>query len=91
MDETTATLPPGWRDRLVPIENENTGGAIGWCIDPDDLAVSKLAAGREKDLEFVRALLRYQFASRETIRARLASTRFANEDAREFALARLGS
>lgn len=53
------TLPPGWRDRLLPIENENTGGAVGWCIDPDDLAVSKLAAGREKDLEFVRALLRY--------------------------------
>jgi hypothetical protein len=31
---------------------------IGWCLDPHDLAISKLAAGREKDLAFVGALLR---------------------------------
>ena len=24
VDETTATLPAGWRERLVPIRNENT-------------------------------------------------------------------
>lgn len=29
IDDTTATLPAGWADRLVPIQNENTGGAIG--------------------------------------------------------------
>ena len=27
VDETTATLPEGWRERLVPIRNENTRGA----------------------------------------------------------------
>lgn len=44
----TATLPEGWEERLSPLSNENTGGATGWCLDPHDLAYSKLAAGREK-------------------------------------------
>lgn len=59
---TTATLPKGWEERLVRLANENTGGAIGWCLDPHDLAFSKLAAGREKDLTFVSALLRFKMA-----------------------------
>ncbi len=57
---TTATLPPGWEARLVRVSNENTGGAIGWCLDPHDLAYSKLAARREKDLAFVANLLRFK-------------------------------
>lgn len=56
----TATLPGGWEERLVRVSNENTGGAIGWCLDPHDLAFSKLAARREKDLAFVAALLRHE-------------------------------
>jgi hypothetical protein len=57
VDETTATLPEGWVDRLVPVRNDNTGGATGWCLEVHDLAVSKLVAGRERDIEFVRVLL----------------------------------
>lgn len=56
---TTATLPNGWESRLVKVSNENTGGAIGWCLDPHDLAYSKLAARREKDLTFVREMIRH--------------------------------
>ncbi len=56
----TATLPRGWEGRLIPLSNENTGGATGWCLDPHDLAFSKLAARREKDLAFVSALLRHK-------------------------------
>ena len=40
VDDTTATLPAGWTDRLVRVENENTGGAIGWCLDAHDLPIS---------------------------------------------------
>lgn len=58
VDETTATLPAGWSDRLVPLANANTGGATGWCLEVHDLAVSKLVAGRERDLDFVRVLVR---------------------------------
>ena len=58
MNATTATLPAGWSDRLVPLANDNTGGSIGWCLEVHDLAVSKLVAGREKDLDFLRVLVR---------------------------------
>jgi hypothetical protein len=56
----TATLPSGWQDRLIKLTNENTDGAIGWCLEPHDLAFSKLAAGREKDIAFVAALLNFK-------------------------------
>ncbi len=70
VDEATAVLPDGWRDRLVPIRNENTGGAVGWCLDVHDLGVAKLVAGREKDIAFVKALLRHALAEPETLRTR---------------------
>lgn len=44
--EDTATLPMGWQDRLVPLHNENTGGATGLCLEIHDLAAAKLVAGR---------------------------------------------
>jgi Nucleotidyltransferase of unknown function (DUF6036) len=54
----TAALPQGWEARLIRVSNENTAGAVGWCLEPHDLAFSKLAARREKDLTFVTNLLR---------------------------------
>jgi hypothetical protein len=39
VDDTTATLPRGWADRFVPIHNEHTGGATGWCLEVHDLAI----------------------------------------------------
>ena len=71
VDETTATLPPGWEDRLVPIRNENTGGATGWCLEVHDLAASKLVAGRQKDLDFVHLLLRGKMAVTDTLASRV--------------------
>lgn len=55
--EHTATLPSGWRDRLVRFETEATEGARGWCLEPHDLALAKLVAWRDKDRAFVRALI----------------------------------
>ena len=72
--EDTATLPQGWRERLVPIRNENTRGATGWCLEVHDLALSKLVAGREKDLAFIAALFRHGLAQPELVRERLAQT-----------------
>jgi hypothetical protein len=54
----TATLPAGWEDRLVRIQNPNTDLKIGFCLDPHDLAASKLAAGREKDWPFVDEMIK---------------------------------
>lgn len=64
----TAALPAGWRSRVVRLESENTGGTVGWCLAPADLAVSKLLAGREKDVEFVRAMLRAGVVAETAIR-----------------------
>jgi hypothetical protein len=70
----TAILPVGWRERLVPLRGPGTMGATAWCLEPHDLAVSKLMAGREKDAEFVAALLVQARLDHPTIAHRLGST-----------------
>jgi len=90
VDETTAVLPNGWEDRLVKLENENTRGAVGWCLEVHDLAVSKLAAGREKDLAFVDCMLRHKLIDADIVRARLSFTPRLTEVGKHLAMARLG-
>jgi len=63
----TAVLPRNWQARLVKVANENTGGVTGWCLSPADLAVSKLAAGRPKDLHFVQTLLATKLLARADV------------------------
>jgi uncharacterized nucleotidyltransferase DUF6036 len=50
-------LPLGWEKRLASIQNENTNGIIGLCLGADDLACTKLAAGRPKDLDLVTEMI----------------------------------
>ena len=71
----TATLPKGWRQRLVRIENQNTGGSVGLCLDVHDLAISKYIPGREKDREFTRELARHGMTDRKTLLKRLTVTK----------------
>jgi len=55
--EETAMLPPGWRERVIPVRDEvRTFGRTGLCLEGHDLAPSKLAAFRDKDRDFVRVL-----------------------------------
>jgi hypothetical protein len=54
---STATLPDGWRDRLVLVESQSTQPGRGYTLDPHDCVVSKLVAGREKDHAFAHALI----------------------------------
>lgn len=86
--EDTAILPKGWKDRLVRVRNENTGNGCGLCLEAHDLAVAKLAAGREKDKTFVAELLRHKLADAPQIKARLQQTALGGERL-ELALARL--
>lgn len=60
----TATLPEGWEQRLVELQVNDPAGTIGLCLEKHDLAFSKLAAGREKDIEFVRELLKHRLINR---------------------------
>jgi hypothetical protein len=72
--EETATLPSGWRSRLVRISNVNTAGTTGLCLEVHDLAISKYVAGREKDIEFTRVLARHGLTDERVILERLAET-----------------
>lgn len=66
--EETAKLPSGWKDRLIRV---SSGNASGLCLEVNDLALSKLVAGREKDIELVAAAARSRLIDRETLLARL--------------------
>jgi len=57
----TAILPSEWLSRVHRVQNENTNGRVGYCLDLVDLFLSKAAAGRDKDREFCMALLEYRY------------------------------
>ncbi len=67
----TASLPTGWQSRLVPVRSASTQGATGWCLEVHDLVLSKYVAGREKDLEFVKAAARHGLVQRDELLKRL--------------------
>jgi len=69
----TAVLPAGWETRTVKIQNANTDLKIGYCLEPHDLAASKLAAGRDKDWPFVTVMLRHQLIDPQTLLQRIAA------------------
>lgn len=74
VDERTATLPARWAERLVPICTPGTAGATGWCLEPHDLAISKLIAGRDKDLRFCHDAAAHGLLDRLVLDERLAAT-----------------
>jgi hypothetical protein len=71
----TATLPPGWRARVIRFERDDTGDAHAFCLDPHDLVISKLIAGREKDLEFTQALLDAGLVEQQILDQRVSEMR----------------
>jgi hypothetical protein len=79
--EDTATLPSGWKDRLVAVKNANTRGATGLCLEVHDLVVSKYVAAREKDDHFVREAIRARLVEESVLLARVGGT--AIDDARK--------
>jgi hypothetical protein len=68
----TAILPVGWQERLVGWDLRSSEPASPRFLDPHDLAVAKLAAGRGKDLDFVSALIRGGLLDVTVIRRRAA-------------------
>ena len=68
--EIEETFPPGWRDRCRPV----TGVDHVVCLEPHDLAVAKLAVGREKDMDLLRELVSRGLLSIETLRSRYHDT-----------------
>ena len=79
VEESTAMLPNEWKKRLIPIKNQNTRGVTGLCLEVHDLMISKYCAGREKDLEFTRELVRNGLCSYDTLIERLDATPVASK------------
>ena len=97
VDLETAVLPDGWRDRLVKVQNANTAAPdgearfTGWCLDKEDLCVAKLVALREKDRNFVAALLKADLVDADLIASRLRTLPREHVAASEAALIWLSS
>ena len=74
VDEKTATLPKGWKARLVNLPPGDTEGVRGLCLEPHDLAIAKYVASREKDLVFTRELVGRGILSKERLLSLLEQT-----------------
>ena len=70
---STAVLPEGWQGRVVVFATPGTAPGRGLCLDPHDCVVSKLVAGREKDLSFAAALVREGLIDLDVIADRIGT------------------
>ena len=74
VEEATAILPDNWKARLVKIDNPNTNGITGLCLEAHDLASSKLYAGREKDISFVTLMITHKLIYQTALLNRIGDT-----------------
>ncbi len=74
VDVKTATLPGGWRSRLLSLSPGDTEGVTALCLEPHDLAIAKYAAAREKDLVFTRELAQRGIVSEDRLLSLLQET-----------------
>lgn len=77
----STVLAGGWQGRLVRLESPATHGVAGLCLAPTDLAVSKLAAGRAKDIAFVATMLRHRMVSSAEVESLAATLPSATQQA----------
>lgn len=59
----TAVLPQDWMCRVHRVQNSNTNGRVGYCLDVLDLFLAKTVAARDKDREFCMALLQHGYVT----------------------------
>lgn len=76
---TPKYAPNGWMTRAVPVR---VGKYTGWCMDAHDLVISKLGAGREKDLDFARSAASLGLLEREELLRRLPQVACSDEHRR---------
>jgi hypothetical protein len=79
VEEQTATLPAGWKGRLVNLPPGDTEGVSGLCLDPHDLVIAKYVARRDKDLAFNRALAQRKIVRRQRLLELLRRTRVTEQ------------
>ncbi len=72
-----ATLPEGWKDRLIKVERQ---ALRAWFLEPNDAAVSKYARGEPRDVRWIRAGIRAGVVSLPIMQARMRSTTFIDAE-----------
>lgn len=78
----TAVLAAGWMDRVHRVQNGNTNGLVGYCLDVVDLFLSKAAAARDKDREFCTALIEHGYVQPIQAVALVASMPLSDDEKR---------
>jgi len=74
----TATFPAGWKERClrVPVGRPEV---VVVCPEIHDLAASKLAAGRDKDFDYVSVLIERDYVDTQKLLRRVARLEVADE------------
>lgn len=67
---TPVFAPTGWRDRAIPVRYDEIG-VTAHFMELHDLFLSKIGAGRPKDLEFCSALVKTRYIDREVLNERI--------------------
>jgi hypothetical protein len=71
----TAKAPRGWQERLVrvpiPARVRSGRAPVALCLEPHDLVLSKCVAGRDRDWEFARAMLRARLVDPDELLVRV--------------------
>jgi hypothetical protein len=74
VDRTTAVLAKGWERRLKQVTFDAYGvNKIANVLAPEDIAVSKICAGRPKDKDYVSALFASHLVDPDNVRVLLRS------------------
>lgn len=88
VSQTTPTYAPrDWQQRAIPVR---IAEFTAWCMEPHDLVLSKLGAGRDKDLAFARDAAALGLLRREKLLDRLSEVPCADEH-RQLITARIES
>jgi len=76
--KTPRYAPRNWQSRTIDLRIDVY---VGRCMEPNDLVLSKLGAGREKDLDFAQAAARLNLIDQEILLERLKTVRTPEEHA----------
>jgi hypothetical protein len=77
--KTPTYAPSGWVARAVPVRVEKY---TGWCMEVHDLVLSKLGAGREKDIDFAKGVAALALVRRDELLHRLRDVACSDEHRR---------
>ena len=76
--KTPTYAPRNWQFRTIDLRIDVY---VGRCMEPNDLVLSKLGAGREKDLDFAQAAARLNLIDQEILLERLKTVQTVEEHA----------